>query len=177
MSKSLKFKRTDNRDALSNFTPAYGEPVFFKNPPALYIGDGTTPGGLLVSPLNLITPEPIVDEYTAKENEVILVDCRSNPVKINLPVSPKHGTIVKIIDVYSIINSTNTVIVHSDVKINNAEINFVIDSPTTNTTLLFVSGLNNWIVDSHKTGSTQEFPPNDGKMYVIQNKTWVPITI
>ena len=149
MPMKLQFKRNSTSQSLDNYIPSVGEPIYDTVRNQLYVGDGTTVGGKLVSDTTY-TDTILTTNYTAKVNEVVYVNCSNNNIIITLPSNPINGSFVKIIDAIKSIDEDHVVTVNSSAshRIDNTSSQYTIDTNKIITTFIFSSANSNWIVES-----------------------------
>lgn len=142
----LQLKRS--RTNISSYTPAMGEPIFDIARKQLRIGDDTTAGGVIPKEL-FYTPITSEAEISAEEGSCVVVDCRENSIKVNLPdaTNLSSGSIVKIMDAYYAASTEKTIEISSTAKINGEESSLVVDIPRAYIAFIWIAETSNWIVD------------------------------
>ena len=115
----LQFKRSEN---VAAYTPKMGEPIFDISRKQFRIGNDVVAGGIVPKEL-FYTPITSAAEITAEADSCVIVDCRANSVKINLPAitALPSGSTVKVLDAYYAADKTNRIEVLSTAKINNLQ--------------------------------------------------------
>jgi len=144
----------------TTFVPAEGEPVYTTDQKRLYIGDGSTLGGVPLFP----EPTTITGSYTTAGNEDIFADVRTSPITITLPTNPWEGLYVKVFDLYSY-SAINTITVsRNGSNINSLASDYLITSPET-TVLFTYSGdaTVGWITEYYKREATD----NSIRSYIL----------
>ena len=141
----LQFKRSEN---VAAYTPKMGEPIFDISRKQFRIGNDVVAGGIVPKEL-FYTPITSAAEITAEADSCVIVDCRANSVKINLPAitALPSGSTVKVLDAYYAADKTNRIEVLSTAKINNLQQNFIIDLPRAYISFIYLAETQNWIVD------------------------------
>lgn len=85
--------------ARTGVTPTAGEPLWTTDTKKLYVGDGSTAGGIAVGGSSGFTTTGVkTGAYTAVANDRVPVNTTSTAVTITLPASPAAGTKVAFLD-------------------------------------------------------------------------------
>ena len=157
--------------------PLARELIFTSDEFNAYLGDGSTAGGRRINNGLKPSKEIYFSQATAKDLEILRVDCRTAPINLTLP---KTSEIFKcaILDSYYSCSSSNKIILKTEdttSKINNQSNEVELSNPGVYVELIFEPETNNWFVGAHNQMNDIDDAPNDGKIYGRKNGQWVEI--
>jgi len=148
MATQILLKRGLEADRTS-FTPAQGEPIYTTDSKRLYLGDGTTPGGVLASGGGLGGEVyEASSNYTALPDQIVFCDTYTiGSFTITLPSNPDEGDAVAILDVMGSFQTNNLIVNGNGKKIDGYNEDFICDVNGAYIVFWYDQTADSWLID------------------------------